>query len=62
MIIFYSGDGPAHCPPEVALGDEANIMLSYFNSEKTGKPTKRFKAIIKKRKKRIKKGKTYDSQ
>lgn len=52
LIIFYSGEENLGCPERV-LGDKANVMLTYHTMQK--KPHKRFRSIIKARKK--KKGK-----
>lgn len=57
MIIYYSGAGSLRQGvPEIALGDEANLMLTYNDFIKTGKPNGRFREILKVRK-RKKKGK-----
>lgn len=53
-IIYYSGEG-SKANPEITLQDDATIMLTYVDFRVRGKPTKRFKRILKVRKKGIKK-------
>lgn len=52
MIIYYSGSGSRKDNPEVTLGDKANVMLSFYGSSKKGKPEKRFRRILKVRRRR----------
>ncbi len=54
MIIFYSGVGYSWSNPEVLLQDEANIMLTFDHSKKTMKPNKRFRKVLKQRKRKLK--------
>lgn len=50
LVIFYSGEG-SKSNPEITLGDEANLMLTYHDFHARGsRPTNRFKRILKKRK------------
>lgn len=49
MIIYYSGEG-SRANPEITLGNDANLMLTYIDFAKAQKPTKRFRDIIKARK------------
>lgn len=54
MRMYYSGEG-SRSNPEIILRDKANIMLTFWDSFiREGRPTKRFKAIIRARKKRAK--------
>lgn len=55
MILFYSGEG-SRANPEIALGDEANLMLTFHDFHKSGnKPTSRFRRILKVRKRKANK-------
>lgn len=54
MLIYYSGEG-SKSNPEITLQDKANIMLTYGDMHKKNRPTKRFRVILKARKR--KKGK-----
>lgn len=54
MILYYSGVGHSWSNPEVLLGDKANIMLTFDHSKKTGRPNKRFRRVLKARRKRQK--------
>lgn len=60
MIIYYSGDA-TRANPEIVLGDEANIMLTYIDYCKANKPSRRFRDIIKKRRQKAKKQKKRKS-
>lgn len=51
LIIYYSGDGGYASNPELVLGDQTNLMLTYYDSHKTGKPETRFAGVYKARKK-----------
>ena len=45
MIIYYSGEG-SKANPEYTLGDEATVMLTFWDMHKAGnQPTKRFEEI-----------------
>lgn len=55
-IIFYSGGAAIKAQPEVVLGDEANIMLTYYDYRKKNKPDNRFRRILRARKRARKKG------
>jgi hypothetical protein len=52
MLIYYSGHagGQRHqdkdWEPEVVLGKEANVMVSYIDFAKRSKPNKRFRTIL----------------
>lgn len=49
MYLFYSGDGFSWAQPEVLLGEEANLMMTY--ADQCGKePDPRFRAIYRARK------------
>lgn len=54
LVIFYSGEG-SKSNPEITLGDQANLMLTYFVFHKNGKPDSRFQRILDARKKKRKK-------
>jgi hypothetical protein len=49
MIIYYSGNG-AKSNPEIVLGDDANLMLTFHKLQ--DKLDKRFEAILRERRKR----------
>lgn len=55
VVIYASGEENLG-RPEVVLGDKSNIMLSYHKYNATGRPDKRFRQILKSRKKRHGKG------
>lgn len=44
MIIYYSGEG-SRSNPEITLGDDSNLMLTFHDFYERGKPTKRFRKI-----------------
>lgn len=49
MILFHSGDGFGWAQPEILLGEEANLMLTY--ADQCGRqPDPRFRAIYQARK------------
>lgn len=49
--VFYSGEG-SRSNPEIVLRERANLMLTFWDMFiREGRPTKRFKKIIKARKK-----------
>ena len=48
-IIFYSGSSSVASQPEVVLGKEANVMLTYHDFFKKNKPDSRFRRILKAR-------------
>ena len=48
MIILYSGSGGKRSNPEVA-DQNCGIMLTFFSSQ--GKPEKRFREIVKQKRK-----------
>lgn len=50
MIIFYSGQENL-ATPERVLGKKANLMLTFFDYYKAKKIDKRFKSILKARRK-----------
>lgn len=55
MIIFYSGEG-SRSNPEIVLGEEARIMLTFHNmyqdeAKPPYRPDSRFKRILKAHKK-----------
>jgi len=45
-IIFYSGCSSIASQPEVVLGTEANVMLTYHDFHKKNKPDSRFRRIL----------------
>jgi hypothetical protein len=45
MIIYYSGEG-SRSNPEITLGDDSNLMLTFHDMYTKGKPSKRFQTII----------------
>jgi hypothetical protein len=47
LIIYYSGFGCNVSDPEICLGDKANVMLTFADSQK--KPHRRFLALHKAR-------------
>lgn len=49
MRIFYSGEED-RATPERVLGKDAHLMFTFYNQQK--KPHKRFKSIIKTRRKK----------
>lgn len=55
LTIYYSGSGSFDSIPETVIGEDANVMLTYFTSKKSGKPETRFREIHKARVKRNKK-------
>lgn len=62
MIIYYSGDGSDWSQPEIAMGNRATLMLTYFTFSKHNKPSTRFRGILKARKAQLRKGRQRESQ
>ena len=53
MIVYFSGaPGGKNVSPEIMAHDHANLMLTFWDMKE--KPSKRFKKILKQRKKRWK--------
>lgn len=53
LRIFYSGEGGKFADPEYILQDKCNLMLTYATM-KDSKPNKRYKLILKARKRKVK--------
>ena len=49
MRIYFSGEG-TKANPEITLGDEATLMLTFLEFHKTLKPSRRFRAVLRARK------------
>ena len=47
MVLYFSGTSGQRVDPEMSLGDEATIMLSFFDSQKKLQP--RFRRVLKAR-------------
>lgn len=52
MILFYSGQENLG-RPEVVIGPKCNLMLTYNDFHKKGKPDKRFRLVLRSRKKKV---------
>ncbi len=50
MILYFSGEG-SNSNPELVLGNKANIMLTYADYHGKKKLKKRFRKILKSRRK-----------
>lgn len=55
LIIFYSGSASTKSGPEADLKEKANIMLTFHDMHKSGKPDARFGRVVDARKRRNKK-------
>lgn len=55
LIIFYSGSASTRSGPEADLKKNANIMLTFHDMHKSGKPDARFRRVVAARKRRNKK-------
>jgi hypothetical protein len=54
MIHYFSGTGCKHSNPEIALGEEANVMLTFYSSFGKAAPEERFRKIYKARRIQLK--------
>lgn len=52
LIIFFSGDG-TRANPEIVLGKECTLMMTYVEFAKKNQPHRRFRWIIRARKKKL---------